>query len=374
VPVFSELLEHKRQREALHLAASLFGLILAVGGGITVLFILVAGVLMPVFTGPEFTPALDDLTVGLSRVLFPIVVLLGINGLVVGILNAHDHFTIPALTPLVWNLVIIAGMVVLTPLFEGPDQLYAYAIGVVAGTVVQLAMCIPPLRAVGFPLRISFDFRDPRIPRVLKLMLPVSIGLGLINVSVVLNSTIGFRVSDEAPRAIDAPQPQRAGLGGAHRLHPRRREGLTHEVRVPHVAPEDDAPVVGNGKHAAGHEGRARALEMAQLPFQPVQVERGDEHPPLLPRLVSQAHVEGQHAAGIAVRAGVVPGREGEGALRARHPLPVPLLLQRGVGGAGHPVRAGEGDEGEARRVLAQVRQQVPQRERRVRVAGVEGG
>jgi putative peptidoglycan lipid II flippase len=147
---------------------------------------------------------LDDLTVGLSRVLFGIVVLLGLNGLVVGILNAHDHFSIPALAPLVWNVVIIAGMVGLTPLFDGPDQLYAYAIGVVAGTVVQLAMSLPPLRAIGFPLRISFDFGDPRIRQVLVLMLPVSLGLGLINVSLVLNSTIGFRVSDAAPRAIDA--------------------------------------------------------------------------------------------------------------------------------------------------------------------------
>ena len=64
---------------------------------------------MPLFTGDESTPALDALTVGLSQVLFPIVVLLGLNGLVVGILNAHEHFTIPALAPLVWNLVIIAG-------------------------------------------------------------------------------------------------------------------------------------------------------------------------------------------------------------------------------------------------------------------------
>src|SRR3954452_20796416 len=201
VPVFSELLEHKRRREALHLASALAGLLLVALTTLTLVFILIAPWLMPLFTDDA---TLDALTVGLSRVLFPIVVLLGLNRLVVGILNAHDHFTIPALTPLVWNLVIIAGMVVLTPLFEGPDQLYAYAIGVVAGTVVQLAMSIPPLRAVGFPLRISFDFRDPRIMQVLKLMLPVSVGLGLINISVVLNSTIGFKVSDQAPRAIDA--------------------------------------------------------------------------------------------------------------------------------------------------------------------------
>jgi putative peptidoglycan lipid II flippase len=203
VPVFSELLEHKRQREALHLAASLFGLILAAGGAITVLFIAAAGFVMPLFTGPEFTPALDDLTVGLSRVLFPIVVLLGVNGLFVGILNAYEHFTIPAIAPLVWNLVIIAALVGLTPLFEGDDRLYAYAIGVLAGTVVQLVMTIPPLRRAGFPMRISVDWKDPRIARVLKLMLPVTIGLGLINFNLLINSILGSRISEEAPSAID---------------------------------------------------------------------------------------------------------------------------------------------------------------------------
>ena len=50
----------------------------------------------------------------------------------------------------------------LTPRFEGDDELYAYAIGVVAGTAVQLAMCLPPLRRIGFPLRIELDFRDPQ--------------------------------------------------------------------------------------------------------------------------------------------------------------------------------------------------------------------
>src|SRR5215207_6654175 len=205
VPVFSELLENKRRREALQLAAALAGLLLVALGTLTLAFILLAPVLMPLFTGDGSTPALDDLTVGLSQVLFPIVVLLGLNGLVVGILNAHEHFTIPALAPLVWNLVIIAGLVGVTPLFEGDEQLYGYAIGVLAGTAVQLLMCLPQLRRIGYPLRFSFAFRhDPRVRQVLLLMLPVSLGLGLINVSLLINSTIGFLVSEEAPAAIDA--------------------------------------------------------------------------------------------------------------------------------------------------------------------------
>src|SRR5918995_2172949 len=108
VPVFSELLEQKKRREAIELAASLAGLLLVALTLITLAFIALAPVIMPLVTGDEFTSELEDLTVGLSRVLFPIVILLGINGLVVGILNAHDHFSIPALAPLVWNVVIIA--------------------------------------------------------------------------------------------------------------------------------------------------------------------------------------------------------------------------------------------------------------------------
>jgi len=204
VPVFSELLEHRQRREAYALASALAGLLLVALGVVTLLFVAFAPVIIPPFTGHEFTHALDILTVGLSRVLFPIVVLLGINGLVVGVLNANDHFAIPAIAPLAWNLVIIAGLVGLTPLFHGDDRLYGYAIGVVAGTLVQLLMCLPALRRIGFPLRFSMHWRDPRIKRVLVLMLPVSVSLGLINIDVVLNSVLGSLVSKPAPRAIEA--------------------------------------------------------------------------------------------------------------------------------------------------------------------------
>ena len=200
VPVFSELLEHKRRKAALQLAAALLGLILAVLSAITLAFVLGAGVIMPLFTDD---PALEDLTTGLTRVMAPIVVLLGINGLVVGMLNAHDHFTVPALSPLLWNVMIIAALVGLTPVLDPEDQIYAYAIGVVAGTAAQLAIALPVLGRLHIPIAISVHWRDPRIRRVLVLMLPVTIGLGLINFNLLINTFFGFRISEEAPAAIE---------------------------------------------------------------------------------------------------------------------------------------------------------------------------
>jgi putative peptidoglycan lipid II flippase len=204
VPIFTELLEENKKKEAFELATTLFIGIILVLGVITGFFMVTAGVIMPVFTGADFTPMLDHLTSGLSRVLFPIVVLLGLNGLCVGILNAYDHFTIPGIAPLVWNFVILGLLVGLKPAFHGQDQLYAYAIAILVATAVQFAMCFPVLKRMGFRFAPAFHWRDPRIRQILKLMLPVTISLGIINFDLVLNATLGSRVSDQAPRAIDA--------------------------------------------------------------------------------------------------------------------------------------------------------------------------
>jgi putative peptidoglycan lipid II flippase len=75
---------------------------------------------------------------------------------------------------------------------------------VIIGTIVQFAMAVPMLRRLGFHLEVSFSFRDERVRKVLRLMLPVTIGLGLINFNVLINSTLGSLVSEGAPRAIDA--------------------------------------------------------------------------------------------------------------------------------------------------------------------------
>jgi len=73
----------------------------------------------------------------------------------------------------------------------------------VVGTIAEFAMCLPVLKRVGFHLHISFHWRNPRIKHVLILMLPVTIGLGLINFNVLINSILGSLVSESAPAAID---------------------------------------------------------------------------------------------------------------------------------------------------------------------------
>jgi putative peptidoglycan lipid II flippase len=99
--------------------------------------------------------------------------------------------------------VIIACLIGLTPLFEGDDRIYAYAIGIVLGTIVQLLLPLPWLRKTGFRLTRDFNWRDERVMRVLKLMFPVTIGLGLINFNLSVDSIFATLISEEAPAAID---------------------------------------------------------------------------------------------------------------------------------------------------------------------------
>ena len=202
VPVFTELVGEKRYREAFRLASTLLLLVTMVLGAITALFVLLAPTIMPIFA-PGFEGEILDLTVTLSQVLFPILVMLGVSGVVVGILNSYDRFGAFAISPLFWNLTIILVLVLVEPLFSGQDRIYAYAIGILVGTLVQLLIPTWDLRNTPFRFSFSLDWRHPGLRRVLLLMLPVTISLGLINFNLLISSFFGSLVSDQAPAAID---------------------------------------------------------------------------------------------------------------------------------------------------------------------------
>jgi putative peptidoglycan lipid II flippase len=201
VPIFSELLETDRKR-AWRVASTIFWLFLLGLGALVALLILLAPLLIRPFGDPggDF-----DLAVGLSRVLFPVVWLLGLSGIVVGILNAYDQFTIPSLTPVAWNLVIILGLAIGVPAADGRHaELYVYSSSILVATLVQFLMPLPSLRGLGGRIRPVLDWRDPAVKRFFVLMLPVTVTLGLINVNAVIATLFASRLIDPelAPQAI----------------------------------------------------------------------------------------------------------------------------------------------------------------------------
>jgi putative peptidoglycan lipid II flippase len=204
VPVFSELLEKNERQRAWRVASTLLWIMIIGLGALTALFILIAPWVMRAF-GLE--GELEDLAVTLSRLLIPVVLLMGVSGIVTGILNSYDEFSIPALMPVLWNVAIIVSLLVFVPKFESPEaQLYVYAGGILAGTLIQVFTPVWWLRGRDGRLRAVLDLRDPAVKRVFALMLPVTLGIGLINFNLVINTFFAARYIDPtlAPSSIDA--------------------------------------------------------------------------------------------------------------------------------------------------------------------------
>ncbi len=198
VPVFTELLHEGRRREAFRLASTLFWLILIVLSVVTLLYTALAGVIMPLFAG-TMSPHYVHLAVGLSRVLFPVVLLLGLTGLLVGILQSYDHFGVAAVAPAVWNVIIVIGLVALHPHFG----IYGYAIAWLLATVVQFVLIAFALRGIEFRPSFTLDWQDPKVRQVMILFIPVTVSIGIINIDSFLNATLGTLVSPHASIAIN---------------------------------------------------------------------------------------------------------------------------------------------------------------------------
>jgi putative peptidoglycan lipid II flippase len=198
VPIFNELLTKGERDRAWRVASTVWWLSFAGLSVITGIAMVLAPQLLALF-GYH-----GSLGVGLARVIFPTVVMLGLNGLQTAILNALDEFFLPAIAPVAWNLVIVGTLALSLPFLETTDQrLYAYAFGILLGTAVQLAIPYPAMRRLG-KIEWFCDPRDEAVQRVFTLMLPVTLGLGLINLNLLVNTWFAAGVDkDLGPAAVD---------------------------------------------------------------------------------------------------------------------------------------------------------------------------
>ena len=202
VPIYTQLQEEGRKQEARRLVAALSSVVVLGLGAITLVAIVTAPWVMPLFA-PGLDASLQQDLIGLSQLMFPIVPLLGLTGIVSAVLQAEGRFTPTAFVPVLWNAVILLSLIGISPFVDSDQRIWVYAIGILLGTVAQLVYLIPYLRGLG-PFPFSMGFGNRLVRRVLILMLPVTVGLGLININVLVDSIFATLVSDQAVRAIDA--------------------------------------------------------------------------------------------------------------------------------------------------------------------------
>ncbi len=154
---------------------------------VTILGMLGAPWLIQAFT-PGFTDDAEKfaVTVELTRITFPYILFMSLVALSAGILNTWSSFAVPAFTPVLLNVAMIAGALFAAPWFTRPIDALAWS--VVAGGALQLALQIPALIKIGMLPRFDLLFRDEGVKRVLKLMGPAVLGVSAAQISLLINT------------------------------------------------------------------------------------------------------------------------------------------------------------------------------------------
>jgi len=151
-----------------------------------------------VATGLKSEPGVFTLSVVMTRIMFPYIGFMAFVALSGGILNTWRQFQIPAFTPVLLNLAFIAGALFLAPHLAQP--VYALAIAVVAGGVLQVGIQIPALQRIGMlphlGINPKFALTDPGVRRVLRQMGPAIFAVSVAQLSLIINTNIASRLAN----------------------------------------------------------------------------------------------------------------------------------------------------------------------------------
>lgn len=195
VPILAEYQRargHDATRELVGRVATLLAIVLI---GISLFGILAAPWLVyALASGFSRTPGKVELTAEMIRIMFPYILFVSLVALAGGVLNVHRRFGIPAFTPVLLNLSIIAAAVFLAPHFDPP--IVALAWGVAVGGVAQLALQIWPLARLGMLPALRLDWRDQGVRRVLRAMGPAVIGVSAAQISALINTQLAAYLGD----------------------------------------------------------------------------------------------------------------------------------------------------------------------------------
>ncbi|HSR48993.1 MAG TPA: murein biosynthesis integral membrane protein MurJ [Anaerolineales bacterium] len=187
VPTFTGLLTDGDRPGAWRLASSVTNLILLGLTAFAAAVFVAAPWLVRHLIAPGFTdPVQIDLTVELLRILLLSPILFGASGLLMGILNAHQHFLLPALAPAMSNLGVIAGVLFFVPRLG----IYGLAWGAVFGAALHLVIQLPGLSRRQARYHPVLGLRNPSVRQVFRLMAPRLLSVGIVEINFLVNAII----------------------------------------------------------------------------------------------------------------------------------------------------------------------------------------
>jgi putative peptidoglycan lipid II flippase len=182
IPVYAALVARDRRAEADRVAGAI-GASIATLVSIVVLVGVFAAPWMVAIIAPGFTGAKRELTVTLTRILFPGAGLLVVAAWCLGVLNSHHRFLLSYAAPVVWNAAMIAALVIFGRQSTLPRLAVALAWGSVAGSLLQVVVQLPAVFRVAPDLRFAWDLASDHVRTVGRNFVPVLISRGVVQVS-----------------------------------------------------------------------------------------------------------------------------------------------------------------------------------------------
>ena len=200
VPVISDYRELGSREELEDFTYSFFTLLLFFLLGIVIIALLSAGLLR--FFLPQFTKVEGkmELTIKLTRLMFPYILFISLAALSQAILNAHKVFMPSAATPILLNISIISFGLLASGLFTDPA--YALGIGVLVGGIIQFFFQWPFLARYGIRYRMRFHFKGQGVQKVLRLMVPGAIGAGVYQINALVSQFIAAFLEEGSVAAL----------------------------------------------------------------------------------------------------------------------------------------------------------------------------
>jgi putative peptidoglycan lipid II flippase len=199
IPIFSSYLARKDQDGAWTIASHVINTIFSVTAVVSVIVFFTGDWWVANVVAPGFSPEERRQTVELMQIILLSTLIFSVSGIVMGILQSHNHFLLPAIAPIMFDFGILFGVIVLL----GPFGVHGIAIGAVLGAALHLGVQIPGLIRYRAQWKLEWGWRNPVLWRVIRLMLPRVAGLGVFMLNFIIMNNIASRLGTGSVSALD---------------------------------------------------------------------------------------------------------------------------------------------------------------------------
>ncbi len=206
VPTYTEYLTKYTPEESKRIVHIVSTLLLIILSTFTILGIIFAPFLVNIIApGFKAIEGKVELSITLTRIMFPCLIIFGWSALIGSVLNAHRRFFIPALAPAIMNFVWIITILILLYYHHLGDVklVIGLAIGTLLGAIGQFLIQLPELNRLGINLHFVIDFYNKSVKHIAKLMLPGIFGLGIVQINVIIDTFFASILQDGGVTALE---------------------------------------------------------------------------------------------------------------------------------------------------------------------------